>query len=191
MRVIGAMRRPTTSILGRNNFRSNTGRSGDENDEFNDFDYPLYWMGDLFDVRPRKRPRRGSTPELRRDARRLVLVPRRRIAARGERGALAGGTCRFRIVHPVKLVERRQLKHSCSVARHAFAAFRIRRGLRLAGVGFGRGHRLAGDGFARGHQILEARLFYSRRAETNLEGSFVPAWWEKGPRWSKSSTAPT
>ena len=45
MRVIGAMRRPTTSILGRNNFRSNTGRSGDENDEFNDFDYPLYWMG--------------------------------------------------------------------------------------------------------------------------------------------------
>ena len=45
MRVIGAMRRPTTSILGRNNFRSNTGRSGDENDEFNDFDHPLYWMG--------------------------------------------------------------------------------------------------------------------------------------------------
>ena len=41
MRVIGAMRRPTTSILGRNNFRSNTGRSGDENDDFNDFDHPL------------------------------------------------------------------------------------------------------------------------------------------------------
>ena len=30
------MRTATTSILGRDNFGSNTGRSGDENDDFND-----------------------------------------------------------------------------------------------------------------------------------------------------------